>query len=318
MATLHDPRGVALSLIDLELEAITTALGRYPLVIVATSPATDARVTTRLEQLGIHVVPGGQAGEGRRAALTAARGDQLANFSCDFDRWLHWARFWPDEMAALPARVARLGSGRRISPWYVCLGRTARAFATHPAAQRLPETATNRALSAAAGRPLDAVAGAAWLTPEAAKIILAGSREPTAATDLEWPALILQHDPSRLRGLRCEGLEWETPDFHAAEIMATGGLAAWTRAIFDTHTMWAARLRLAAASGAALERVLSNEPRLHTDPLSYLRQERGLGGETAPSSPLTPPGRSAAAGDPARTGTTSSSDPAAASRPGRG
>jgi hypothetical protein len=159
----------------------------------------------------------------------------------------------------LPARVARLGSGKRISPWYVCLGRTARAFATHPAAQRLPEMATNRALSATAGRPLDAVAGAAWLTPDAAEIILAGSREPTAATDLEWPALILRHDPGRLRGLRCEGLEWETPDFHAAEITTAGGLEAWTRATYDTPAMWAARLRLAAASASALERVLRNE-----------------------------------------------------------
>ena len=64
--------GSALTLLDL-LEAVTTALGTYPLVVVATTPATDARVTTRLEQLGAHVVPGGQAGEGRRAALTAAR-----------------------------------------------------------------------------------------------------------------------------------------------------------------------------------------------------------------------------------------------------
>ena len=256
VATLHDPRGIALALLDLDV--ITTALSTYPLVVVATSPATDDRVTTRLQQLGVHVVPGGQTGEGRRAALTAAGADQPACFSCDFDRWLHWARFWPDELAALPARLARLG-GRGVSPWYVCLGRTARAFATHPAAQRLPETATNRALSAAAGRPLDAVAGAAWLTPEAVEIILAGSREPTAATDLEWPALILRRDPGRLRGLRCEGLEWETPDFHAAEIAAADGLRAWTRATFDTPAMWAARLRLAAASGTALERVLSEE-----------------------------------------------------------
>jgi len=262
VATLHDPRGVALSLLDLEL--VATALGTYPRVIVATTAATDARVVTKLEQLGAHVVPGGQAGESRRAAQTAAGVDQSAFFSCDFDRWLHWARFWPDELAALPERVARLGSGRGIPPWYVCLGRTARAFATHPDAQRLPETATNRALSVAAGRLLDAVAGAAWLTPEAAEIILAGSREPTAATDLEWAALILRRDPSRLRGLRCEGLEWETPDFHAAEIVAAGGLAAWTRATFDTTTMWAARLRLAAASGAALERVLTGEPNTPT------------------------------------------------------
>jgi hypothetical protein len=254
VATLHDPRGVSLTL--LELETVTTALESYSLVVVAMTIATDARVTTRLQQLGAHVVPGGQAGEGRRAALMAAGADQPACFSCDFDRWLHWARFWPDELAALPARLARLGSSRRIAPWYVCLGRTTRAFATHPAAQRLPEAATNRALSVAAGRSLDAVSGAAWLTPEAVAIILAGSHEPTAATDLEWPALILRHDPGRLRGLRCEGLEWETPDFHAAEIISSGGLAPWTRATYDTPTMWAARLRLAADSGAALERVL--------------------------------------------------------------
>jgi len=225
------------------------------LVVIATTPATDGRLTTRLAQLGAHIVPGAQAGESRRAALTAAE-DQSAYFSCDFDRWLHWVRFWPQELASLPARVARLSDGKRSSPWYVCLGRTARAFATHPAAQWLPEAATNRALSAAAGRPLDAAAGAAWLTSEAMAIILSGSREPTAATDLEWPALILREDPSRLRGLRCEGLEWETPDVHAAEIVSAGGLDAWTRATFDTPFMWAARLRLAAASGAALERVL--------------------------------------------------------------
>jgi hypothetical protein len=268
VATLHDPQGVFLPLIDRELAAVKTALGTYPLVVIAMTSATDARLTTRLTQLGAHVVAGGQAGEGRRAALTATGNDQPTYFSCDFDRWLHWVRFWPQELAALPTRVARLGGRKRLSPWYVCLGRTARAFATHPDAQRLPEAATNRALSAAAGRPLDAAAGAAWITPEGVETILAGSREPTAATDLEWPALILRRNPDRLRGLRCEGLEWETPDFHAAEIISAGGPAAWARATFDTPAMWAARLRLAAASGAALERVLSEEPEHREVPLS--------------------------------------------------
>ena len=256
ITTLHDPKGASLSLLD----AVATALETYPLAVVAATATTDARVTARLAQLGARVVPGGQAGEGRRSSLAAAGSETDALFSCDFDRWLHWARFWPEELAALPARVARLGTRHRAAPWYVCLGRTARAFRTHPAAQRFPETATNRALSVAANRSLDAVAGAAWLTPEAAEIILAGSCEPTAATDLEWPALILRQDPTRLRGLRCEGLEWETPDFHPEEIAAAGGLETWTRTVFDTPRMWAARLRLAAASGAALERVLAGEP----------------------------------------------------------
>lgn len=252
MATLHDPRGVSRPLI----ESVAPALAAYPLVTVAVTAATAPAVSALLAGLGARVVPGGETGEGRRAALAAAGPDQAAYFSCDFDRWLHWARTWPQELAGLPARIARL-SDAGTPPWYVCLGRTARAFRTHPAAQRFPETATNRALSAAAGRPLDAASGAAWLAPEAVPLILAESMESTAATDLEWPGIILRHDPARLRGLRCEGLEWETPDFHADAIAAAGGLDAWTRAQFDTPRMWAERLRLAAASGAVLERVLN-------------------------------------------------------------
>lgn len=236
---------------------VTAALVAYPLVTIAVTPNTDPRVAARLEALGAMVVPGGRTGEGRRAALAAAVPHAGTYFSCDFDRWLHWAIHWPDELAALPARVARLGRSERTRPWCVCLGRTARAFRSHPLTQRIPEAATNRALSLAAGRRLDAVAGASWLSAEGAEIVLDGSIEPTAATDLEWAALILRRGAGRLRGLRCEGLEWETPDFHAADIAAAGGLAAWTRAVFDTPAMWAARLDLAADSTAALQRVLA-------------------------------------------------------------
>lgn len=252
VSTLHDSTGATLPFIE------TTApiLGSYPQVVIAATAATDPRVTARLAELGVRVVTGGLTGEGRRAALAAAGDGWDACFSCDFDRWLHWATAWPDELAALPACIARL-SNRGVPPWYVCLGRTSRAFRTHPAAQRLPEAATNRALSLAAGKPLDAVAGAAWLTPEAAAIILAASREPTAATDLEWPALILRHDPARLRGLRCEGLEWETPDFRSEEIAGFADRKAWVAATYDTPVVWGERLALAAASTSALRRTVS-------------------------------------------------------------
>lgn len=253
VATHHDPDGLVLPF--LQLLAVTDALTSYPAIIVAITPDTDRRVTARLESLGAHIVSGGRTGQGRRAAL-AAISPHLSAFACDFDRWLHWAIAWPAELAELPQRVARLGRGRP-APWYVCLGRTARAFATHPPVQRLPEAATNRVLTLAAGRPLDAVAGAAWITPEAAAIVLAESIEVTASNDLEWAGLILRRDRDRLRGLRCEGLEWETPDFHADAVTAAGGLASWTRAVYDTPAMWTARLQLAANSAAALERVLA-------------------------------------------------------------
>jgi hypothetical protein len=258
VTTLHDPEGAALPF--LEREAIAQALAAYPLVTVAATTATDRRVIARLEALGARVVPGGSTGVGRRAALAAAVPGGFAYFNCDLDRWLHWATFWPEDLSVLPARVARLGRGERSRPWCVVLGRTARAFRTHPPVQRLPETATNRALSLAAGRALDAVSGAVWLSPEGAETVLSESIEPTAATDLEWAALILRRDPARLRGLRCEGLEWETPDFHEAAITRAGGLAAWTKAVFDTPEMWASRLRLAADSTAALQRVMADAP----------------------------------------------------------
>lgn len=255
VSTLHDPAAAALPF--LARADVTESLHRYPLVTVAVTPATAPSVIERLTSLGALVVPGGPTGVARRAALTAAIPHScLSYFSCDFDRWLHWVITWSDELHSLPARIARMGSTVRSRPYAVVLGRTARAFATHPLVQRLPETGTNRALSLAAGRRLDAVSGAIWLSPEGAATVLGDSIETTASTDLEWAALILRRDPARLRGLRLEGLEWETPDFHAAAIAAAGSLDAWIAETFDTPAMWEARLRLAADSVASLNRVL--------------------------------------------------------------
>jgi hypothetical protein len=227
-------------------------------VSVAATVVTDSRVTNRLQALGVQVVEGGATGAARRAALEAIP-SELASSNIDFDRWLHWLIAWPDELGGLSARIERVAARQGVAPWCIVLGRTARAFATHPQVQRLPETATNRTLSLTAGKPLDAVSGAVWLSAEGREIVLASSVEESAATDLEWAGLILRQDPARLHGLRFEGLEWETPDFHAAAIAEAGGLERWVRATFDTPTMWTSRLQLSAASVSALQRVMTNE-----------------------------------------------------------
>lgn len=255
-ATLHDPHAAMLPFLD--RDGVSTALGRYSAVSIAATVVTDARVTDRLAGLGVNIVEGGMTGIARRAAL-AAIPSGLASANIDFDRWLHWQVAWPGELEHLGARIERVVAGQQLSPWCIPLGRTDRAFATHPAVQRLPETATNRALSLAAGKPLDAVAGAVWLSDEGREIVLAASVEESAATDLEWAGLILRQDPERLLGLQFEGLEWETPDFHADAISAAGGLEAWLQQTYDTSAMWTERLQLAAASVSALQRVLAVE-----------------------------------------------------------
>ena len=250
--TLHDPAGVQLP----ALRRRAALLRQYDAVYLAVSPATDARVPALLAEHGVQRVPGGaEIGTARRAALRAALADGHDAFlAIDFDRWLHWAGTYPEELAAVPARIDQ----QRPRRWYACLGRTARAFATHPTVQRMTETVTNTALSLALGRRLDAVAGASWLSRAGAELILPRSIETTNATDLEWPALIALVDDRRIGMLRCEGLEFETAAFYPDDIAAAGGLDAWLRLTYDHPESWQSRAQLAADSIAALARVLGS------------------------------------------------------------
>ena len=251
-ATLHDPEGRLLPV----LVAHCARFRDYAGVVVAATAETDVRVVARLREHDVMVLPGERRiGVARRSAVAAALAvGQSAVIYCDFDRWLHWSNHFPDELAAIDGRI----SHRRPRPWYVCLGRTARAFATHPEPQRMAEGATNRALSLLVGRRLDATAGACWLSREGAEVIVRESVESTNATDLEWPALIHRTNPRRLGFLANQGLEFETATFYPNEIAAAGGRAAWIHAHYDRPEVWQTRLRLATDSVAAACRVLGN------------------------------------------------------------
>ncbi|HEX2034942.1 MAG TPA: hypothetical protein VHS99_12225 [Chloroflexota bacterium] len=251
VSTLHDPQ----ARLDAALRARVGGLAAYAGVYLTVTDRTPRGVVERLQGAGAVVIGGkhDQIGVARRLALQAAvDGGHEAFFYCDFDRWLHWAGAYPEELAALPQRLA----ARRPRPWYVCLGRTARAFASHPYVQRVAEGATNRTLSLALGRRLDATAGSCWLSREGATLVLRASQEPTNATDLEWPALVYRAAPRRLAGLATEGLEFETAEFFAAEVAAAGGEAAWQRAHYERAEVWCARLGLAADSVRVATQVL--------------------------------------------------------------
>ena len=164
---------------------------------------------------------------------------------------MHWAANFPEELAKLPDEISR----DQPRAWYVCLGRTPRAFATHPRVQRETETHSNQVISLLTGRTLDATAGACWIARPAADVILSESIETSNATDLEWPALIAVRDRSRLGGRRVEGLEFETATFHQRDIRAAGGLEAWLAQHYDRKDVREARIRLMTESVRAALRV---------------------------------------------------------------
>lgn len=252
ISTLHDPNGAVLD----PLKRRGEALRAYPAVYISATEATAPDVIEALVACGVvvEIRPNGEAGSGRRRSLENAVADgHLAYFYCDFDRWLHWAGRFPEELAALPERVGRL----RPQPWYACIGRTARAFASHPEVQRVAERATSRAFELVLERRIDATAGSCWLSPEAAAIVVAHSTETTMGTDLEWPALVWRHEPHRLAMIRVEGLEFESAAFAGEAVAAAGGEAAWIERVYQNPRMWQTRLQLAADSIAALNRVLA-------------------------------------------------------------
>jgi hypothetical protein len=252
ISTVHDPNAALLQ----PLLERGEALSSYPATYVSATDRTAPATVEALRRFGVRVEirPTGEAGTGRRRSLiNAALDGHPAYLYCDLDRWLHWVDRFPEELAGMPERVAQ----EAACAWYVCLGRTERAFATHPEVQQAAERATSRALELVIGCPIDATAGGCWLTPEAAGLVLAGSTETSMGTDLEWPALVWRRAPERLDMIRVEGLEFESAAFAEEAIAAAGSVDAWTKQVYQQPSMWQARLQLAADSIAALNRVLA-------------------------------------------------------------
>lgn len=250
--TVHDPESRLVELLCRHADVVHAS---NSVAVASVTHQTSEATISALQAAGITpIVQGDRSiGVARRTAVRAvADAGATSILYCDLDRWLHWQETWPHELGVLLARI----EGSHPLPLYACIGRTKRAFGTHPTVQVACEDATNRAVSAAFRRRCDVTAGAAWLSAAGARLVLTESIEPSNATDGEWPAIAWRHDSRRVLQTWCEGLEFETATFHRAEIETAGGRDAWVRQTYDTAEAWAARLRLASATTAALVRVL--------------------------------------------------------------
>jgi hypothetical protein len=183
-------------------------------------------------------------GRARQDALACAlRLDAAVIFFCDFDRVLHWAEYYPDELA----RVANdLGAHD-----FTVLGRTKRAFDSHPRIQRDTEAIANTVYASASGNTWDVTAAARGISRRAAEAILASCDEPSVGTDLAWPLFIQQRTQYTLGYRATEGLEFETADRYADQVAAAGGLHVWMARLDADPQRWVERLDVARAEVAA-------------------------------------------------------------------
>ena len=243
IATVHQPTQRLMPMIETHLP---TLLELYDAVVAYCSPGTHIAIRDILGRSGVRVLvndgePGDihTIGHVRRRAVRAGLESGAEHLQmCDFDRAIHWAAYHPDELRRVIAEI----------PDYdlLVLGRTARAWATHPPYQAETEPLFNKVFALVTGRDWDVGAGSRGVSRRAAQRLLERSQEPSVGVDAEWPLLLLREPDFRVGYRPCEGLEFETADRFGPEIEAAGGYQAWEAQISADPQQWAFRLEIAA------------------------------------------------------------------------
>lgn len=249
-STHHDPDGRMLAQIRRVLPAFGELFGAVEVFMTA---QTVAETESVLAQGGARCrrgdpgMPVGHQHLGlwRRAALGAAvagRPDAGLFLFCDLDRALHWAEHYPDELRA----------AQEYTKAHDCtvFGRSARAFASHPRAQRDTEAIANHTFALVSGLPWDVMSACRGLSRRAAELIVATCDDDTVGSDCSWPLLCRRAGMS-LGYMETEGMEFETLDRFEGELEELGGVQAWLEHFDADPRQWLGRIELARAEAAS-------------------------------------------------------------------
>jgi hypothetical protein len=249
-ATLHNPEG---SMLSQAVHVLPTLTALFPAIAIRASAATHTGLVQVLRNAGALVdnrpaaaADGQKLGLARREAVALALADSPSFILyCDLDRALHWAEHYPAELA---------DTCRRLQDFdFTVLGRTARAFLTHPRVQRDTEAIINHVFMLVSGLDWDVGAGARGLSGAAARAVLDGCHDENLSTDVSWPLYLRSQTGFRLGSILSEGLEFETQDRYSVQVEAAGGLQAWLDQFDADPQRWLERLELAGSHLRAMQ-----------------------------------------------------------------
>lgn len=242
-ATYHDPDGRLFDQINRTLSTLTAVFSG---IVIQASPAANDRALELLSERGTAVQQSttGQddgaatLGRSRRKAVALAVREE-ADFVllCDFDRAIHWAEFYPQELAEVAGRVRDYD--------FLVIGRTPRAFASHPHVQKDTEAIVNGVFARLSGLPWDITAATRGLSRRAAEVVVAESGDDSIGVDGSWPLLLKRKAGFKRGYVETEGMEFETADRYDEEIMAAGGRQTWLDQLDADPGKWLHRLEFA-------------------------------------------------------------------------
>ncbi len=230
LGAVHDPEGRIAALLPGDLPLLQRHYARIAAICgVATLPST----IEALRRAGVTIISGDDVPINARPyalGVMAAHTEWEHVHLCDFDSALHWARTWPDELDRVNATIAAYD--------FLLLGRTVRAMASLPDAQRETERLINLLFTRTTGgldpwrlgNEADTLIDicTAWgFSRRGIAAIATQSRVTDIGFHAEWPLLARDTPDLRCAYLPCEGLEYETADRYGDQIAAAGGIEAW-------------------------------------------------------------------------------------------
>jgi hypothetical protein len=238
-STYHDPQFRLKSLLTSALPKIKSIFSK---LTVCCTPATPDEVLKFLIKEDFEVVAGLRMiqVDNYKTAIKLAL-DQIVSpenekiFYCDFDRLIHWINTYPDELAKT------LKNNSDVE--YLHIGRTQRAFSSHPVTQKETEIMVNELGSRILGfsETRDLISVCFLFTKDLGEKILKIKNTTKTGFYGIWPVIFWSSTNQR-RYVENDGLEWETPDQFLPEI-SNIGYEDWLKK-FQTPNEWKKRVQL--------------------------------------------------------------------------
>ena len=220
VSTLHDPEKMLSRMIA---EYGSSLKQVFRSLVVTVSPNTHRHIVRLLEDTGIKIlICSENVVETYKTALRSGLDENAQHLMyCDFDRALHWVRTYPLELS----RIA----GILTDYDFLMLGRTQRAFKTHPETQTKTESIANQLGSKILGfkQPRDIMSATWGLSDPVGEFLLKTPYRNKYGFYCEWP-IVAWHSAKKHEYIEVEGLEWETPDRYK-EAVKERGYEVWLR-----------------------------------------------------------------------------------------
>ncbi len=193
----HDPTGSLLSTIkELKEELLNL---NYDKKYITISNVTPKEIVKELEECNFHIniVEKLGVGNARRDSLKFVSNYDYYHY-CDFDRLLTWIKEYPAELNSFIHNIVDVD--------YLIIGRTEKAFQTHPEEWQVTESVSNKIMSLQLEKQVDITAGSCALSKRAIDYIIKYSK--CRMTDGEWPMIINTFTDFNISYITVEGLKY--------------------------------------------------------------------------------------------------------------